>query len=326
MKTILKGISILILTTYMLGCSNKKVDLNTQEENVKYDALDNSKGNDNQNKEYEPKNIDLSESDRNLLQNLISETCDFHIKSSYWHRENSSIIPDNDRNKALFVYILLCDGALYPKVTTNEFEKEKNGKILVELNFFNKLLKEAFNSEIANPENSQTPEPSENVRYNDGIYQLALSNRGEETISATIENITQVSDNNVQINGTIKSECTIGITYSYKFNAIAKNNKNSVFGGYTLMDLNYDSSADYIINDSNTWYLTINDLKNLSKEQLEFARNEIYARHGYIFNEKKFKEYFSKKGWYNPNPQFKGNDDELNDYEKNNVQLIKSQE
>ena len=31
MKTILKGISILILTTYMLGCSNKKIDLNSEE-------------------------------------------------------------------------------------------------------------------------------------------------------------------------------------------------------------------------------------------------------------------------------------------------------
>ena len=39
--------------------------------------------------------------------------------------------------------------------------------------------------------------------------------------------------------------------------------------------------------------LTEDDLRGLSDEQLEIARNEIYARHGYQFKQKKMKNYFN---------------------------------
>ena len=55
-------------------------------------------------------------------------------------------------------------------------------------------------------------------------------------------------------------------------------------------------------------------------------RNEIYARHGYIFTTEPYKSYFNSKSWYTPDPSFKGDDKELNEYELENVRTIKSVE
>ena len=54
----------------------------------------------------------------------------------------------------------------------------------------------------------------------------------------------------------------------------------------------------FIIPDSSTRYLTEDDLRGLSDEQLEIARNEIYARHGYQFKQKKMKNYFNNQKCY----------------------------
>ena len=63
-------------------------------------------------------------------------------------------------------------------------------------------------------------------------------------------------------------------------------------------------------------------MRNLSKEKLALARNEIFARHGYIFKEEPFKSYFESKSWYSPNPNFDGSDSGLNDYEIANYKVI----
>lgn len=81
-------------------------------------------------------------------------------------------------------------------------------------------------------------------------------------------------------------------------------------------------SSDYIFADSDSRYLNDEDLSCLSKEQLALARNEIFARHGYVFKEEPFKSYFSEKSWYVPNSYYDGNDNVLNQYEVANYQAI----
>lgn len=88
----------------------------------------------------------------------------------------------------------------------------------------------------------------------------------------------------------------------------------------------YKYSGDYIIYNSDTDYLTPADLSGYNKDSLALIRNEIYARHGYVFNQEPFKSYFNSKSWYHQNPSFKGNDSDLNEYEKANIILIKKLE
>ncbi|MGG1846214.1 TcaA 3rd/4th domain-containing protein [Bacillus wiedmannii] len=79
----------------------------------------------------------------------------------------------------------------------------------------------------------------------------------------------------------------------------------------------------FIFPDSDIRKLTSADLAYLSKEQLKIARNEIYARHGHMFQTKDMQAYFSKQSWYRENPYFAG---KLTDIESYNVELIKSRE
>ncbi|MBI0581293.1 YARHG domain-containing protein [Neobacillus cucumis] len=83
------------------------------------------------------------------------------------------------------------------------------------------------------------------------------------------------------------------------------------------------SSSDYIVPTSNKRLLSLDDIDILPKWQLRLARNEIYARHGYVFKSKDLQTYFSGKSWYHPNPSFDGS---LNDVERQNVTTIKARE
>ena len=58
------------------------------------------------------------------------------------------------------------------------------------------------------------------------------------------------------------------------------------------------SSRDYIFPDSNSRYLTDEDLSGYSSDQLELAKNEIYARRGRIFDSQELNDYFYSKPWY----------------------------
>lgn len=82
----------------------------------------------------------------------------------------------------------------------------------------------------------------------------------------------------------------------------------------------------YIIPDSSTRKLSKSELYGYDNYTLGLIRNEIFARHGYIFKKQEYKNYFSSMPWYVPNTNFKGSLSELNSVEKYNVELIKSME
>ena len=71
-------------------------------------------------------------------------------------------------------------------------------------------------------------------------------------------------------------------------------------------------------------YLTLEDVKPYSKDELKIMRNEIFASYGYIFKTEVLKTYFSKMIWYFPT--FANVDAMLSDIEKENVKLIKKVE
>ena len=73
-------------------------------------------------------------------------------------------------------------------------------------------------------------------------------------------------------------------------------------------------------NQSNDITLKKENLESLSLEELRLLRNEIFAKHGYIFNSTDLKEYFTSKDWYKP--KFKNVDSLLTKTDKENIDLI----
>lgn len=84
-----------------------------------------------------------------------------------------------------------------------------------------------------------------------------------------------------------------------------------------------ENDSEYVFADSDVRLLTEEDLEGLTKEELSHARNEIYARHGRIYQSEELNEYFESKSWYNPiytADEF--SDDMLTEYEKENAKFI----
>ena len=89
----------------------------------------------------------------------------------------------------------------------------------------------------------------------------------------------------------------------------------------------YEDDSEYILPDSDSCYLSDSDVDWMSAETLRLARNEIYARNGWIFESEDLSEYFNAQSWYE-GLYTKDEFDEswLNEYERANVDLIKSYE
>ena len=75
----------------------------------------------------------------------------------------------------------------------------------------------------------------------------------------------------------------------------------------------------YVMGDSSNRYLKAADLSTLDHDYLVVVRNEIYARHGYIFGSDNLQDYFYCTDWYRPDPNFSNSS--MNKYEKANVTL-----
>jgi hypothetical protein len=76
--------------------------------------------------------------------------------------------------------------------------------------------------------------------------------------------------------------------------------------------------------EASTRLLTEDDVQNLTAEELRIMRNEIFARHGYIFKTASLSEYFASQDWYTPT--YNNVDEFLTDIEKQNIRFIKAHE
>ena len=83
------------------------------------------------------------------------------------------------------------------------------------------------------------------------------------------------------------------------------------------------TGGTYILPDSDSRMLTEADLENLGERELMLARNEIFARHGFIFTTQWIQGYFLTQGWYRgTTPANPFDSSVFNSYERANVDLI----
>ncbi len=88
------------------------------------------------------------------------------------------------------------------------------------------------------------------------------------------------------------------------------------------------AAADfYIFSQSQESYLTESDIAQLTAQELCYARNEIYARHGRKFLSLELQEYFGQQDWYTPSvsPE-EFSDAVFNEAELANIQLLQNRE
>lgn len=87
---------------------------------------------------------------------------------------------------------------------------------------------------------------------------------------------------------------------------------------------------EYIIPESDSRYLTDADIEGLSLQEINYAKNEIYARRGRRFDSQELQNYFNSKSWYvgkyDPADFDKNYSGTLNDYEKKNAEFLSEKE
>lgn len=98
------------------------------------------------------------------------------------------------------------------------------------------------------------------------------------------------------------------------------------YGHDPAYDYSY-STGSYILPYSDTAYYVACDLEGLSNVDLLIARNEIYARHGRLFNDQSIQRYFNAQSWYYGYISANSFDESVfNDCEKANIDLIVAEE
>ncbi len=70
--------------------------------------------------------------------------------------------------------------------------------------------------------------------------------------------------------------------------------------------------------------ITAAELQGKSKAELRVMRNEVYARHGKVFQSPDLHDYFTQKPWYSQNPSY--SDSLLSDVDKENIRIIQEAE
>ena len=140
------------------------------------------------------------------------------------------------------------------------------------------------------------------------------------------------SSSNQQSQGS--SQSNTDPAYNEYNNYTSKNEYNSYTNNneYNSYTRNNSSSSNktggYIISYSSDVLLTSSDIQGLSKQQLRYARNEIYARHGRKFQSQDLRNYFNSKSWYRGviEPSNFNDKTMLTNIEIKNIQFLKSVE
>ncbi len=85
--------------------------------------------------------------------------------------------------------------------------------------------------------------------------------------------------------------------------------------------------TDYVFPDSDKRYLTTEEIREIPKDRLVFGENEILARYGYAFENATLRQYFEERSWYHEKlSEEEFSDKMLNDYERQNLELIRQME
>ncbi len=117
---------------------------------------------------------------------------------------------------------------------------------------------------------------------------LARPNTTDSSSSAASKTVSTTSSSNSDSTG--KSGTTIGTTTPTDTKTTTTTDTKSTSETST--------SSDYVLPDSDTHLYTRDELESLSDQQLFYARNEIYARHGRGFDSDELQTYFNSKSWY----------------------------
>lgn len=174
--------------------------------------------------------------------------------------------------------------------------------------------------------------------HENGEHTLVVKEEGEENISIAVDGTILTYTNNTAgeeigheryaytcDDGSILTVC-YGDGYKIYFEVAGGGQEQGLY--YPAEeDYSEEESKDYILEGSDRRYISEEEVEALSPEEIRLAKNEIYARHGRIFDSEDLREYFESKSWYHGEIEPENFDEKVfNKYEKANIDLLVSYE
>ena len=104
---------------------------------------------------------------------------------------------------------------------------------------------------------------------------------------------------------------------------ILKAERMTDVNGNAIVTQAEEAASEEILPESDSRLLTQNDVDGLTLQQINYAKNEIYARHGRKFASKELQDYFNAQSWYHGTvdaADFK--ESVLSDVEKKNAEFL----
>lgn len=178
------------------------------------------------------------------------------------------------------------------------------------------------------------------VDVEDDLVYTICGEWGDYMISEILfTEVEAISPTEIVVTGTAVDQWYGGDIYGHSYTLLFEENPDSIWGGYTLMEVQSWEISTISVAETTTEltgaeltgtaltdaYLTESMLKDLSAEELRIMRNEIYARHGYTFQDEELAAYFGSQSWYTATTDAVS-ESAFNQYEKANIDLIKEME
>ncbi len=107
--------------------------------------------------------------------------------------------------------------------------------------------------------------------------------------------------------------------YDGSLSEVEKNNAEWLLGMEEAWGNESPDLTGFVFPDSNLRKLSALEVGSLSESEIRLARNEIFARHGHVFQSEDLQRHFQQQPWYQPNPLYDGS---LNEIETYNVELL----
>ena len=88
-----------------------------------------------------------------------------------------------------------------------------------------------------------------------------------------------------------------------------------------------EETSGYLLPDADRRAYTAADIRSMPLQVVCYAKNEIYARHGRMFNSPELQAYFGSKSWYKGTISPDSfSESVFNSYERENINLLKGRE
>ena len=148
------------------------------------------------------------------------------------------------------------------------------------------------------------------IAWNEGVSISGLDEFGKAVLAKDVTNVyindigleegildTVASNKKVILNGQIYF---VSDSIYIKANKITDDSGNVIENNKdrNSQEVRQTISYDYIIPYSNAVLLNEGDIAGLSLQEINYAKNEIYARHGRMFKSPELQNYFNSKSWY----------------------------